>query len=274
MENESGTAEKKTLVLITEDQPVNQKHLSMILEKLGYDSIIADDGESALEKTKNNELALVFMDIQMPKMNGYETTKKLRNQGFKMPIIAVTAGTFEEEQKNCLEAGMNDVLIKPFKRDDIDKILRKWTNSGDTAAAAEEDKTYSKNDVFDAADMLDTFMNNEQAVLPLLSRFIKRTQDQVENFPALEKAADWETARREAHMIKGAALTMGGSELGKAAALLEKIYKDNTMDKAEAAYLVLCKAFDSFRKEAEAFLRERSPASSEPSLSEGSPSGK
>lgn len=257
MKNETDPSEKKLLVLITEDQPVNQKLLSMILEKLGYDSITADDGEDALEKAENNDPALILMDIQMPKMNGYEAAKILRSRGFKMPIIAATASTLEDEYKNCLDAGMNDVLIKPFKKADIEKILGKWINSGQTAAPAEAPLPFPKSSAFNASEMLDTFMNDEEAVLPLLARFIKRTQDQLNGFSALEENPDWENSRREAHMIKGAAFTMGGSDLGKTAAILEQICKNKEKDKVQTAHTDVCKAFDSFRKEAEEFLRSR-----------------
>jgi signal transduction histidine kinase/DNA-binding response OmpR family regulator/HPt (histidine-containing phosphotransfer) domain-containing protein len=119
----------KPLVLIAEDHPVNQKLLTMILEKLGYGSIPAEDGFEALDKAGAFPVDLVFMDIQMPRMNGYEAAQKLRERGFAKPIVAVTASALPEEDTRCLQAGIDDILRKPFKRSDIEVLLRKWIPS-------------------------------------------------------------------------------------------------------------------------------------------------
>jgi signal transduction histidine kinase/DNA-binding response OmpR family regulator/HPt (histidine-containing phosphotransfer) domain-containing protein len=120
----------KPLVLIVEDHPVNQRVFAIILEKLGYAFITADDGLDALEKAGAHSIDLVFMDIQMPRMNGYEAAKKLRERGFSKPIIAVTASVLLDEGDQCVKAGINDILLKPVKRSDIKGILRKWMPLG------------------------------------------------------------------------------------------------------------------------------------------------
>ena len=111
--------------------------------------------------------------------------------------------------------------------------------------------------IFNAAEVLDTFMQNEEAVLALLDQFMERTQTQLDALPGLEKAGDWESARLEAHTIKGAAYTLGGTELGKAAARLELAYKENDMKETEAAFPSLLEAFGRYKKEAEEFIRSR-----------------
>ena len=116
----------KPLALVVEDNPVNQKLFSMILEKLGYPLLIADDGVECLKKTLAHSISFVFMDIQMPRMNGYETIKLLRKAGFAKPVIAVTASNKSEDWDACLEAGFDDVLFKPFKRQDLEKLLQRW----------------------------------------------------------------------------------------------------------------------------------------------------
>lgn len=118
-------------ILIVEDHPVNQQLFSMILEKLGYLSEIADDGIDALEKAERTPFSLIFMDIQMPRMNGYEATAKLRERGFRGPIIAVTASALSDERERCKKVGMDDVLVKPFKRPDIEAMLQKWEREVD-----------------------------------------------------------------------------------------------------------------------------------------------
>jgi signal transduction histidine kinase/CheY-like chemotaxis protein/HPt (histidine-containing phosphotransfer) domain-containing protein len=127
----------KPLVLIAEDHPVNQKLFAMIVEKLGFPCIVAGDGQDALEKALTHPVSLVFMDIQMPRMNGYEATGHLRKQGFKNPIIAVTASAFADEREHCLSIGIDDILIKPFKKPDIEKTLFKWLKKAEAAADTE-----------------------------------------------------------------------------------------------------------------------------------------
>lgn len=256
----SETTGKRPIALVADDQPVNQKLLSLLLDKLGYDSILADDGEDALAKGKNLSAALIFMDIQMPKMDGYEAAAKLRGMGFKNPIIAVTATDSVGEKETCLKAGMDDLLIKPVKRVDLERTLEKWQgrsfSRAEAAPAARPAPLYAGSGrAFNAAEALENFSNSRETILPLLSRFISRTKEQIDNFPGLEKKGDWENARRDAHMIKGAALTMGGAVLGKAASLLEDIYKGAGKEGAGKAYEELRSAFERFRKEAEDYIR-------------------
>ena len=243
--------DEKQNILVSDDQPMIRDLFSIVLGKLGYHTVFACDGEEALEKVENNEFSLVFMDIMMPKMDGYTAAKRLRERGFKKPIIAVTANSLESECEACIKAGMNEVLLKPVKPAAIEKLLKKWIDNVQIEKAA-------TNSVFDIADALDTFLNNKEAFLPVLTRFVERTAAQLEAFPLLEKAADWDNAVREAHTMKGAAFTMGGAELGEAAYLLEKAYRDAVKDEMTKAYTLVCEAFGRYKKEADEYIERES----------------
>jgi len=256
---ENTNLENKPLVLVVDDQPVNRQLLSIILEKLNYPAIFAEDGQEALEKAESADVAIILMDIQMPKIDGCQAAEILRKKGFSRPIVAVTSSDLPAEKEQYFEAGMDDIMVKPFKRADVERILAKWGDSKyhEPYIKAEEPiESLKSGCAFDAKKMMETFLNDKEVVLPLLVRFIERTEGQIKDLPNLEKAGDWEGARRDAHMIKGAALTLGGTELGDAASRLEQVYLKNQTDGIEAAYQPLCKAFDVFRKEAEAYLRE------------------
>ncbi len=115
---------KKVHILVAEDNIINQKVAVSILEKKGHIVKVANDGEEALEGLKKQHFDIVLMDVQMPKMDGLEATRKIRNskdEGFdpEIPIIAVTAYAFEEDKQRCLEAGMNSCITKPFKREEL-----------------------------------------------------------------------------------------------------------------------------------------------------------
>lgn len=121
---------KKPLFMIVEDNKVNMLLLKTILKNLYPESTIygSENGHEALLQFESIIPDLIFMDIQMPVMNGYETTKIVRNtlKGEKIPIIAVTAGAEKEERDKCLLAGMNDYISKPIMKGVIEAILLKW----------------------------------------------------------------------------------------------------------------------------------------------------
>ena len=252
--------ETVSVILVADDEPVNQKVFSLILEKLGYEYIIASNGEDALEKAKTTEPALVFFDILMPKMNGFEAARNLRGDGYKKPIIAITATLLPEDEENCKKSGINDILIKPITLSGIQKILEKWITAEIEASPEQQERNsvcVSGQAAFNPKEMLNTFMNEEKIVLSFLSRFIERTRNQLENFPVLKVSGSWAEARREAHTIKGTASTMGGKELGKAAGVLELACINASAEEADAAYLRILEAFAKYKTEAEEFILNR-----------------
>jgi len=218
-----------------------------------------------MEKAKTEEPALAFFDILMPKMDGFKAAGNLRGLGYKLPIIVTTATFLPEYEENCKKSGISDVLIKPIKISQIRSMLEKWLVPGmepqafGPMSAGSTASTVSEPAVFNAKEMLNAFLGEEKIVFPLLSRFIERTNSQLENFPALKAAGDWTTARRDSHTIKGAAGTMGGAELGKAADALEKACLNASVKDAEAAYPNLLETFARYKKEAEEFIRGREP---------------
>ncbi|MDR2094618.1 MAG: response regulator [Treponema sp.] len=303
--------EDKPLILMAEDHPVNRQLFSLILDKLGYPVVLASDGIEALEKVEHNPVSLIFMDIQMPLMNGYEAVGELRRRGYRQPIIAVTASTLAEEQEQCLKAGFNDVLIKPFKRSDLEQMLVKWGNKDMNKGMAENDQTppvkkgllartnslitaketgmspgkagkgllskmtvlkahgasskerevtahearaFSSGEVFDPAEVLDTFMNNADMVKSLLRRFLSRTREQVEAMAKMLAEQDWEDLQREAHAIKASSLTLSGKELGEAASRLELAARNRDVPNMQAVYSRLKETFVRFEQAATGFL--------------------
>jgi two-component system sensor histidine kinase/response regulator len=116
-------------ILLVEDNPVNQKLAKMMLKKAGYQVVVASNGKEAVKKyTKSPEdFDLVFMDIQMPKMDGISATKAIREKGFDtIPIVAMTAHAMKGDREKCLEVGMDDYISKPIKRELVFEILEKW----------------------------------------------------------------------------------------------------------------------------------------------------
>ncbi|MDP3152001.1 MAG: ATP-binding protein [Archangium sp.] len=110
-------------VLVVEDNRVNQVVVVRLLQKLGHQVMVADDGERALELATSHEFDVVLMDCHMPVMDGYEATRCLRGRGLTTPIFALTAAVTNEDRERCLEAGMTGVLSKPIRVERLAEVL-------------------------------------------------------------------------------------------------------------------------------------------------------
>jgi signal transduction histidine kinase/DNA-binding response OmpR family regulator len=116
-------------ILLAEDNLVNQKLAVLILNKAGYQVEVVNNGRKAVEiiTQQPDNFDLILMDVQMPEMDGLEATKQLRSRGFlSIPIIAMTANAMKGDREICLEAGMNDYITKPVKREIIFAMIEKW----------------------------------------------------------------------------------------------------------------------------------------------------
>lgn len=116
-------------VLIAEDNPVNLKLATHILENIGLCIDSATDGKSALTKATANQYDFILMDMQMPELSGTEATQKIRESGFTHPIIALTANASESDREACLNAGMNDFLAKPIEQQQLLNKLERWSQA-------------------------------------------------------------------------------------------------------------------------------------------------
>ena len=117
------------LILLVEDNVVNQKVALKMLEKLGYSADLANDGMQAIEMLSHKHYDLILMDIQMPRLDGYETTEKIRaseKSGVHVFIIAMTANALNSDRQKCLDVGMDDYVAKPVKINALSEMLKKW----------------------------------------------------------------------------------------------------------------------------------------------------
>ncbi|MCX6266728.1 MAG: PAS domain S-box protein [Bacteroidetes bacterium] len=116
-------------ILIAEDNSINMKLLSVMLLKTGVTVISAINGDEAIAQFKNNKLDLIFMDVHMPEKDGFQATKEIRKielPGQRIPIIALTAIAMPGDREKCIDAGMDDYLSKPFRKDDLFALIKKY----------------------------------------------------------------------------------------------------------------------------------------------------
>ncbi len=114
-------------ILVVDDIKMNQIVITKMLSKLGISPDIATNGQEAVAMAQKEDYDLIFMDCRMPVMDGFEATCRLRALNYEKPIVALTAGTTREERETCFDVGMNDILPKPYTRNELHQALAKWS---------------------------------------------------------------------------------------------------------------------------------------------------
>jgi len=233
--------------LVAEDNVVNQKLIHRILEKLGIDVTVVDHGAAAIAKLSTAAFEVVLMDCQMPVLDGYEATRRIRagaagSAAKSIPIVALTAHVLRGDRDRCLEAGMDHYLTKPINPAELRTLLRNLRGSeprpGDAAAAADE--AGSGSTVFDQAALKQRIGDDEEFLAELLNVFVGAISEHVVALLAAAVRGDAPTVAQHAHSIKGAAANVSADALARAAAELEQAARKGVIDarKVEAVHAV------------------------------------
>jgi CheY-like chemotaxis protein len=115
-------------IMVVEDDPINMMLINEVLTRMGFSVLKADNGKKALEILPQHDPALIFMDVNMPEMDGYATTRLIRKMPepwCSLPVIALTADAMIGDKERCIEAGMDDYVSKPFKIEEIEEVLKR-----------------------------------------------------------------------------------------------------------------------------------------------------
>jgi PAS domain S-box-containing protein len=119
---------ESNLIMVVEDDPINMMLINEVLTKMGFHVLKADNGRTALEILPHHKPSLIFMDVNMPEMDGYATTKQIRQMPApwcNLPVIALTADAMIGDKEKCIEAGMDDYISKPFRIEEIEEVLKR-----------------------------------------------------------------------------------------------------------------------------------------------------
>ena len=227
-ETQSLAAIKGARILLVEDNELNQEVARELLTGVGLIVDVAENGRIALEKVQHSDYALVFMDMQMPVMDGVTATVEIRklSQFKDLPIIAMTANAMQQDRDRCRLAGMNDYLAKPIEPDELWSMLLRWIRPGPagvavqqagskTAVAAYRSITTDAPDIPADIDGLDLSValrhvaGNSATLLSLLQQFVKKQNTAADEIRSALDRGDCATAERVAHTIKGVAGTLG-----------------------------------------------------------------
>ena len=227
-------------VLLVEDNPVNQQVAVAMLERHGCTVSVADSGEKALEMAGRERFDMIFMDVQMPGMDGLETTRRLRSrEGWlaEVPIVAMTAGGPGAERERCLTVGMSGYLAKPLRRAELAAALRQGLSGKEQVEGVEERAS---------ADMLDEGVLRElreslglEALAALLAVHREQLQQHTESLEQAFEQGDLAALAARAHRLKGESGSLGGRRLADSARRLELAARDERHDEAAVELRVL-----------------------------------
>lgn len=252
-------------LLLVEDNAVNQELALEILQDAGLLVDVANNGAEAVEKVMNTEYDGVLMDCQMPVMDGFEATRKIRQDGrfADLPILAMTANAMAGDKEKCLECGMNDHIPKPIDVAQLFLTMAEWIKPKNRVANEIEPKIEKEAgkmleiEGVDIKGALGRVVGNETLLRKLLSRFVETQRDAPERIEAALSTNDAETAIREVHTLKGLAGNIGAMALSKYAAEVEVILKS-----AEVGTLI--DAIDTLKIELRSLLEKISAADIKP----------
>ncbi|MGY6566823.1 MAG: ATP-binding protein [Halomonadaceae bacterium] len=227
-------------VLLVEDNPVNQQVAVAMLERHGCTVSVADSGDKALEVAGRESFDMIFMDVQMPGMDGLETTRRLRSRGgwlAEVPIVAMTAGGPGAERERCLVTGMSGYLAKPLRRAELAAALRQGLSGKERAEGAEESV---------GADMLDEGVLGElreslglEALAALFAVHREQLQQHTESLEQAFEQGDLAALAARAHRLKGESGSLGGRRLADSARRLELAARHERQDEAAVELRVL-----------------------------------
>jgi PAS domain S-box-containing protein len=203
-----------TRILVAEDNVTNQVVAFGMLRKLGYQEVqLASNGSEAFDKAMAEPFDLILMDCQMPEMDGYEATRRLRAAGCTTTIVAMTANAIKGDRERCLDAGMNDYLSKPIDLRLLRGVLARW--------AGQSPSKLSDLPLFSPGDLDSRFGGDAELQQVALGTFQQATPPLLAKLRALLAAGDRQGFGLLAHSAKGAGLMVSAERYAAIAALLE-----------------------------------------------------
>ncbi len=242
-------------ILLVEDNLTNQQVALGLLGKYGVSVAIANNGQEALEAVADQDYDLIFMDCQMPVMDGFAATQVIRDprsrvHDHKVPIIALTANAMAGDRDKCLAAGMNDYLAKPIEPEKLAAVLARWIHM--EAAPGKEMLPLStpscEKKVFNFDELVARLLGDEDLTQVIMTGFLKDIEGRLKRLAAAVAAHDAGAVRNQAHAIKGAATNVSATLLSDVAYTLEQLATDSQLGQAPSLLAEMDKEYTRVRE--------------------------
>ncbi|KTD56218.1 sensory histidine-kinase / response regulator [Legionella shakespearei DSM 23087] len=247
----SNPKEYRHQVLVVEDNIIAQTVAKSILTQSGCHVDIASNGQEALSLWRSKQYELIFMDIGLPDLDGYQVTHHIRvheiSQNCHIPIIALTAHVGEENKQRCIEAGMNAVLSKPLSKKSCDEILNSFisqnkkqqsiskSGASDLPATEEDLFKLSSFSILDEKEGIKT-TGTEDMLREMLQFMLSSLPEDINQLKAAHDTLNWEKAQQIAHKIKGGVVYVGAIRMKMACQYLERYWKSGQRELLEQLY--------------------------------------
>jgi PAS domain S-box-containing protein len=247
-------AGRNAQILVVEDDPTNREVVMAQLGKLGYQATAVTNGAEAIAAIQHGRYDLVLMDCEMPVMDGFEATRRIRKSTHAgIPIIALTAHAMADHRDRCLGEGMNDYLAKPLDLERLADVLARWVpgGAGDAALTPSAHAGERPADAFNPEALLRRLMGDRQLAGTVLRGFLHEVPAQLNNLRARLDAADVPGTRLQAHALKGAAATVEAECLQAVALAMEHADNNAQLDRCGELLPRAVEEFERFKKAVE-----------------------
>ncbi len=247
-------------ILLADDNSTNRLLAVKLLERRGHSIEQAVDGREAIEKFDKSIYDLVIMGCQMPEIDGFDATRRIRaieaerSPARHVPIIAMTAYALSGDRDKCLEAGMDDYLIKPIDIASFDAMIAKWVSTGGgrptATARAGTDRPADQGQspmAFDKKAFMKRIMQDESLAATVMSAFQEDMPGQIANLKRSIAEGQWETAEHFAHRIRGAAANLSCLWMCEKAREIEVAARERSLSGAISLFPELIAAYDAAR---------------------------
>ncbi|MEM5948076.1 ATP-binding protein [Spirochaetia bacterium 38H-sp] len=243
-------------ILVVEDNELNSLVAEKLIEAMGHSVYCVESGSAAIEFLKTERVDLIFMDIEMPDMDGFSCTRAIRsgvsgNKACSIPIFAMTAHALIEVKKKVEDAGMNGILLKPVSADEIARIINtvadgdarekynreeaenalRFISSSAKAHVSKHDTAMEP--VFDKKEALLRMAGNRNMLAEFMSAFVNKIPDKITMLDALKGSSEMSEIARAGHSLKGVCGNIGAKRCEAIAKELEKAGKDKDIEEAE-----------------------------------------
>ncbi len=220
----------KLKILLVEDNDINRKFFINLVKQKGFNCDIATHGQEALKTLENKDYDIIFMDCQMPVMDGYEATRKIRElEGDKKhtPIIAMTAYSMKGDDNKCLEAGMDDYLAKPFNLEQVLHIMEKYIKVVSDDNNEKEENSYFNETV---SILMEQSGFDRELAEELLDEFCKHAKKLLINIRENIAKNNFNECAKLLHQLKGSAGSVRANDVSKSALEAEEVAKNANVE--------------------------------------------